>query len=1066
MNLDELAFSDGDIGVDADQLDFTEDILAGLGLDDSSLELSLDDDESIFEFDESLEEEGGLSSAILLREAKDIVVTFEPYLVKAREAYNGIFADKSTISQDEEIKYNVNPGEFPYMDSSVFVPFHKLLLDMVNDNRLAEISPVECAEVSIDQLKQATGWSPGINRDEYVTTFCKWYTKFRAIAEIKENVSPSHLSNFVSKDELLFAWKTYDTNTRAFVEVTNFFNDAAAMGSVAIVDHSQLGEATRLYMEEHRLRQLSVRDCQDLVLTYLSSDDVRSSLGLSQDEILAFSTGELFRRMMLFELTANLSYPGEFRNVDYADISGCVIALMAMVEAGSIAAELSCIIILMMLATKLTKNDEFRLNTFIEGVCRYMRAYLEQPETINPIFYGSVKQKDDSDYTLEYAVGDKSYSLDVNNILCEVIGNRRATYCIPFVKVDKSVGCVVCPPENLVTPMRQAVIGGQIPGAGEVCFKFTPTISWLTEHKILAEGQNELQVTEGVSISGKFNSLLQTLMAYDNKFDSDGTAVSPLIVKAGELTLYSVVAQGGPQSESAISVLGVLDSSNRVTHTGGLLVHDEQTGNIVATLNSVDGSLEDYTWKQGDYTEQFLAGPSDEEVTAPPLEMFVMPAIKHGCIEYLEQRKIVQGLCELASLDYNDERLEIQHIIARDLYHIVGVSDINALLATNILSAHLGLAGERKSVGASQYLENFNYESVQELVDILLGKPNMLSDRTGWDNSYLELLQDSAETMWFTVDNLCDKLDQLDFDILALQALSRGTVRFTEELEQYKALLCIPPIATRLYRLEDKMITLRVLNELGSQMRSLFSKWSVLYKVIGAPVSSATVDAINDLITAKMRVKDAAYIMALTKKVVAATYTQDDALAKYFILERNLYALLNLLEALEGKEDLYFRLLNSTGLSTIKGMTLQEFNHHVSTDAVVRVFNTYREEFLELVYAGLISEVSASGLTQVVEAYDLFETFGSGISGFIGNVSKLETPLDCDMRDLYTYGGSFIISYCPVVDQSAGEIDGGSGRDMMFLKSQSDFIYDYDLSVLREYELSDLRIMSEGEQGG
>lgn len=1040
----------------AESIELPQLLAENLGVDDP-VEVLFDDDElTLDEVADAESEDDGISAAVLVKSNVVVVDTMKTYAQRVREAL-GIFGTKQV--DVDRTKFVVNHSEFSYIPQDVFVAFYSILVDMACEPQYQGMSLEECAEESIELLYEATRWSPKLYRPEYLRGFCSWCGRFRKLAQVKPEISKSDISNLVSKQDLEISQTVFETNTIPFEALNNFFADSAASASLSELDVNALGAFANDYMATAGLKAFTVKDAYTAILSYFGSEDTRQALKLTQDELLELSNGELLRQLVLFELNSGFLYPTGIRGHNPSDISVMVKMLAGAIESGSIVAEIIYIIATMMLVTS---KDDFPKNMqiFLEGMCRFFLAFLEDPAFVNPVFYGHV-QHTESGYTLSYVVGEETHTISTKDLLCDVIGDKTSTYCIPKVFLDAATGHMVCPPPALVTPLRAIANGGRMKVTGAVCFRFSPTVNWLLANKILADEQRaqEAPVTDGLQSSS--NSLLQMLVSYDNKFDSVGT-VAPIILTAKGYTIYSA---GGRSDDGVRPIAVVMDSQNQPVATSGALVYDSDTGGVIASFTSLNGDIVEFVAANEEYQEQYLGTHLDQDVDEISLSDFIHPARKSHPVAYQEYRKAVQRLCGLAALDYSEELAAAQTIIARDLFYVVCVPSVDALLASRLVQVYLNYIEQRTNEGVQPALDPFNVPSLQELADIILGRPNEYSNFQGWNAEFSKVLITSGARLHFDVDDVCEKLDALDLDKLALQALSRGELRRAVKEETYKAFHFIPEIGSRLCVLEDKMVAIRVLETLGDQVVSVFSKKAFLCRAYTSQLMLENIDTIHSILVEKSRQKGLGFTLPLSREVLSAKQSPDAIVLKYFVLERNMYGLLSAMHTAGGEyESDYLRFLEELDLprsTEITELSVAEFNRLVGPDKVVALCTKYRARLQSILEVGLLNEIVSNNNLQLVKAYDLFNSFHDLIVGMNltgdDNVSFEGVATYAD--DFINYAGSLLVSYCPVIDSSAGDIDGGIDRVSAFIKTPKDFVYDTPVEYLRSRDLQDVRVI-------
>lgn len=1015
-----------------------------LVLDDEDIDLGLFEDED--------QDSSGISDSILLRTSVSVVDTLVPYAQRVREAVYAFGSKKSTVDHSQFV---IAHSEFSYMPRDVFVTFHQILLDIACRPENLDRDLEDCAEESIASLYEATRWSPQLNRPEYIQKFSEWCGRFRVLAQIRPEKSKSDITTLISEDNLKLAMKVFEINTTPFVQLNSFFQDAASMASQRGIADDVLGEFTHTYMARNNLRVFTVRDGYNAISEYLGSEETRNSLQLSQDEIIEFSSGELLRRLILFELNNGFLYPSGMRGKDPNNPKTVITMLDGAIKSGSVAAEIIYIIGVMLMHTD--KNNE-SVTRFLVGMSNFFMAFLDDPALVNPVFYGHVKHTDGG-YELSYAINDKTFEMVSPDVLCDVIGDKAGTKCIPKVLLDARNGFMICPPPQLVSPLRQLTIGGKNHVSGAMCYKFSPTVSWLMANHVLAEECVEEPQQTGNALQAVGGGLLQVLLSYDNKFDNDGHEVMPVVLSYNDYVIHAV---GGGKEDETLRICAVESGGSVIANTGTML-YDKDTGNVIVSFVDTSRQLHEFVAENGTYSEEYLGVQSDKEDHSLDLSDFIVPSKRSKVVEYRGYRNAVMNLCELAALDYEEELQEVQQVIARDLFYAVCIPNIDALVATRILQAYRKYAEARKEAGEVELIDPFNMPSFQELYDMVAGRPNAATSYKTWDAALEQIIAGTEQDACLDVDCVCEKLDCLDFDQLALQIVSRGELKREVRMDVYNAIRFIPEIGSRLCVLEDKMVTLRVLEILGDQVVSVFSKHLFLVNAYTSQVVRENVEIMSSILLEKSRKKGVDFALPLSKKVLSAENNPDSVIFKYFVLERNIYGLLSAMQTSGSKYSEETReFLTALGLDpdvVISEIGAAEFHKEVSRDTIVRFCNDQRDRLQHMVEEGLVNEVTVNKGMQLIKAYDLFNTFYDMVVGTMSSGPESTTGFVNYEQDFLKYAGSLVVSYAPITDSSAGDVDGGENRFAAFIKSPQDFWYDVPIDYLRPLELQDVRVI-------
>lgn len=1046
----ELSEDDGSIVLDSP-------IAEGLGVSDlDDLVLDMTDVEEELTLSDDEEE---LSDSILFKAGVDVSKTLTPYAQLVAEALTLAVDKEPTLGTDA---FAVNSSEFDYMPEDVFRVFNGLLIDMAIGEEWQAKSVNECAELSLEELYDVTHWAPQLNKPEYISCFVRWCNKFRKLSTTLKTAKKGGILELINIPELQDAAGFFTVNTKAFNILSDFLGDGTVV-TEGDIDPRSLGVLCQEYMERSNGKRFTVRDAYDCILGYLGSDELRSTLKLSQDELLEYSSGELIRRLLVFELTQSVVYPYGLKGKQSTDADAVLRFLSESNGSGSVACELLLMVMHIMLRYENYRHPGKTPQTYelCSALLMFFQAAIRDDAIINPMFYGYVKKAEgDNGFELAYAVADETLVVKSKDILCDVVGNKARTYCIPKIFKDSKHGYTVCPPSQLVTPMRSIAVSGRIPVTGEVSFKFTPTVSWLEANKILAQDSVTEDAPKSRGIAFVDNPLMETLLSYRNTFDDTGEEVLPVVVATKGYVLYSV---GRSKADEVLDIfLAEKSDSNDIVSRKGTMVMDKDTENLIVSLDTSNGQSEEFVSSKTEYAEEFLGVATDVSATEQDISDIVFPAVQAKPVEYQEYRKAVRSLCELSALDYKEELDAVQEAIARDLFSIVYVPAIDELVSSRILKAYDTYITGNINEGKEHPLDDFNLPSFSELADIIEGSKNPFAEYKTWDEGFAKKY-DVWKPNLLDVDAYCAMLDRLDFNVLALQILSRSEVRRTTDVRMYRALHGIPEIGSRLSRLEDKMVALRVLDLLGDQVQSVFSKRSYIGSAYSSQIVKDNINSVHTVLVEKSKRKDMDFTLSLSKKVLDCGGGADDVVLKYFILERNLYGLLDMLytspKEYEGKYTAFLEELGIPETTDFKAMSAAEFSELVPEKRVAEFFSGNNWEYMmELVERGLLREASGNNSFQVIKAFDLFNSFYDILVNTTRDVEEEDYS-----KDLYSYAGSLVVSYCPVVDISAGNIDGGSARTMEFVSSPDDFRYDAPIGYLAKYDIQDVRLAVEGQ---
>ena len=1023
-------------------------IVEGLGLGNiSDLELSgedfvIDDDE-ITLTDESSE---GLSDSLLLQNVIGIVETLGPYAMWLGNLMEAVTPSKASKESDE-IKYALSSSEFPFMPEDVFRVFHKILVDLSRGPEYQNVAPEELCTMSLQLLLDNTLWQPKLKLPEYTERFVRWCKKFRRIAIVDSGTVAHPLLQILDMEDIKEAYEVFDVNTRPFIHLNNGFADPAIFDSELIGDNI-LGDVAREYMANNKLRALTLRDGYAFIQSYLTSDATIAALKLTRDAALDLSTGELLRRMLVYELESGRIYSRSLVGDTGDDISTVINCLFELRDNGSVSAELILIAGFMM--TLASKQTNVEATGFLSGIKRFLRAYLAYPATVNPVCYEIVNAYKDH-YELSYADGDTTISVEAPSVLCSVVGTRENVYCIPKVVYDSKRGKVVCPPPTLCNNLNTVSLGGSIRVNGPVVFSYTPTISWMASLRILATDKQETEeVCSGV-LSGKADPMLQTLMNYDNNFDGSLGNAEACVAEFPEqgLVVYSVKGN----KDTGHTIACVTDMTGTVLATKGVLHMSDEDDDVVVQYSGRDGRSVDFVLNKGDINVTAMRAAITGSNVQDILPYFIMGANTSAVKDNSKYIASTQRLCEIAGFDYAEELRSAKLVIARDLFHIVGISKIDELLASRVFTVYRGYI---EQFGSNGVVDNFNKASVRELVDILEGRPNFLSDVQEWDTSLMNRVYEFFDRSKVTVQTVCNYLDSLDFNVLAMQGVSPVLLSCDAHMDAYNALCGIPAIGSRLEELEHKILVVHIFAQLRDAVVGLFSRHTALATELSAETTIQSIDAAALSVATKMKTRERPAVENVfsTCKKVMERGVYSNIVLKYLVLERNIYGLIKTMQTDDAQKAVASELLAELNITEEEFESLSdvEFRWKCSGSDASRLMQKFSTLIDEIVTTGILGEAASCVEMVTVKAFDLFNAYHDVVFA-----NRNYNAAELDVVDLCNYGASFVISYCPVYGGGANDIDGGSDRVAAYVTNQDDYYYDMPLGVLNEFAMVDLR---------
>lgn len=1053
---------------DSPEVIIPETIQGTFGIDSKDLDLSFDDDDLLLlddatdiEIDDS---DGLLSDAIILKTSESIVDTMSPYASSVRDAITLFKGRKRSTGLES---FLIPYSDFDFMPEDVFAIFCKQTKDIATDPAYSGKTIDELADISISELFSATRWSPQLMKPEYCAGFKRYCERIRAIAAITvQNVENGDITALLDYNNLVTSLRVFEVNTISFELISTLFEDAASMASTQPIDASTLGDIFHDYMTSEGITVLTVSDAYRAIGYYLSSQDVAEILHLSADEIIELKTGEIVRQILLYELDNEVIYPGVLRGckIGVGASYGALLKFMTdMVADGSIAA---AIFIAVGNCMSAVKGWTERVFLYLDGILGFFLAYLDNVALVRPVYYGQVTKELDG-FKLSYAVGDKTYEVKSDTVLCSVVGDKSGARCIPRVLVDARNGYAVCPPPTLVRPLQDFTRGGRTKVLGNMCYKFVPTITWLAENQVLATDDTESSAIVGDAMRSEGASLIQILLNYKGEFDDDFSKIVPVTVEVGDKTVYAIVS--GDNSESG-RICCVKDAMNIMAYDG-VIVRDCETDAVILRYTDTSGTIREEVCNKGEYSEKSGITTETDVDSGLNLSDFVFTATNAKVIDIESYCKAVRWLCEMCALDYEEELESAEEVVAREFFYVAKVASIDSLVASRIMSVYPGYAERRagdistSEISDKGVLDTMSLQSLQELFDIVHGRPNELSGidlETAIDDSNKIVSSVLQMLPRVTVDSVCDLLDKLDFDRLALWMVSPTQVQREPQRNMLRALHQIPEIGSRLHLLEHRLIVMKVMSLIGDEARVLFSRESFIVGAYNTPVDSSNIAEANAYLRDKSKKKDLTFALPLCRNVLSAKALSGLSSFKYYVLERNIYGLLSDAQ-LEHvcPEHAIKDMLEDLGFNScaeIQAMSKEEFDKLVDKYNVVRFANKFRDVLLNILYDGLANEVTSGDHIQIVKAYDLFNSYYDLLLPVVLDEQD-SNHNDSSADEFIKYAGSLVISYVPVVSPSADELDGGEvDRYMQFVKAPEDYYYDVSLDCLDGIELEDVRV--------
>lgn len=969
----------------------------------------------------------------------------------------------------------------PDVRQLVFGVFGAILRDLVTMPEYAKLDEGSAYQEMVSELYKELHWTPNIHDAELRAIFGNYYQRNKKLAQFKEFSDRQNITDLVDLDRITVAEEIYNINSLPFDIVTKFFNDSKLLNPRATV---KLEEHT-FFLSDLRPNKtrggISHKEVADTIVAYLTSDETLQMLHLSEDARAEFTIGEFLRRFVLQELKDGTFYPMSMHKLmtpNYSQqlLSQLYNSLMDAQRRESFAAEILCLI-LELIADNTMKDDglEEYFYPFVVGIASYLSAFVNNAAMINPVFYsyiGQVESYDNShaEYELAFANGDETVTFRSPDILCDVIGDNASVNHIFYTHIDTERGVVVCPPPEVKDNIYKATVTGRMNVNGTVAYKFTPTFSWMSTLSIASFNEVEDKTSHSLVVGKNASTLLNTLLNYDNNFDISGEEAVVLTVDAPEVCSFIGVKMPG-QETTRICQLNVDGDSSVVSGDNSVCIIDEDKSMIVRYWDArenaeqvlvIDG--DSYTVEQSNIT----TGPSSTSKNA----LIDIGSLFPGSLDldwdenapYL--REVAKHICMLNALDYDAELRRVRRIIIRDLAHVIGLSSLDQMLGVVAMRYFLSLVKEKDFD-----VDRLNFTTLKELADLTFGKPNLLSQQTSFTPdmvSELEKQMQHVEQTEASMSKVLKKLQGLDLHTLALQGNSRNELSQETEDILYYAMHYIPGIHACLRSLEDQMILVRALVEVGPDIAPVLRKNSAMLAAYNSVCTKDSILSVENALKKGMRIKEVPPCLSITKDILFNTLPENFTILKYFMLERNAYGVLTELEEAFSRgvtqyQDIYNELKRRVGLESIESignLSEADFYQRVPRHVIRAAFVDLGDEEINIILDGLITESSLSMDIQAVKCYDMFSAYGRYMFG----VSTEQLEDFANTKDFETafnrYVGSFALSYAVVVGEASGEIDGGSDRYTAYLRNRRDYHTFLDLSAFDEYTLQDLRLVA------
>lgn len=877
---------------------------------------------------------------------------------------------------------------------------------------------------------------------------------------------------------------------------------------------------------------ITVGTLLDCINYTLSFQNMSSTLHLSQDDVTSLSIGELLRRYLLLEkneeifdmslfnpmelfpqITSTTSTDFERVNVQFSsDAQARMYQLMPLYNflrapfyregrdsvrchTDSIVHEiLYYIYVVMELGVDDRKEETRACLEYLMLLTPFMISLMLNAPYVHPVLYYTPNPVPgtDNEFELNYYIDGRYYSVREDGLLINVVGDQRSAYLIPFVSVvdrnshnitslDTSEGddvrascppCVVMPLHQLFTDLQVATKSAgaaskkmKIDGVTEYCY--TPSLAWVVSRSYSSQQDVDDALEGDVHPSRTSNPLLNTLLNYTNSFAPEAVPVVAgiALMDNGLSALY--VKQGMSTAGGDARLISVVQGDS-VLSTKGTLGFDENDGALVmryftGTANEEQGQT--VIADQGTYEVSELKTAAQQAKVMPPVESYVElgPGGNNDYSSRAELRAINQRLCALNALQYEEELAEVRKIIMRDLKNVAVTYHMDTLLAYKLIGEYEAITPEGTD------MEGVNFNSLKALVHIVLGPEPLVDNYDTWCEECRPVFDKVRKAGEITVSDLCIYLDQFDSSVIALQGLSNSETSNVMDPSRYMALHALPGVHSRLRDLEERMLLLRILNEIGSDIEPVLRKRSPMLTAYSDVTTADTLDEVESSLKSGMKGGKQFDAFPLTRKVLNAEVGGSTPILKYFALERNVHGIMATAVCSEDpqEQEIYQRFYEGLGLGAAGMPRVLQMDEHAFMNAPFAISletacSRNRGLLLRLIERGLLADTSARISIYVLKAFDLLCTYGAELFGM--KTPEMHDKCYEDYGDVteylpyfYTYVGSFLVSYCPLQDEAISGEASDADRAITYRSGVGGFVHSTDMTKFSEYDITDMR---------
>lgn len=871
------------------------------------------------------------------------------------------------------------------------------------------------------------------------------------------------------------------------------------------------------------VRDMTVGDLIACVEYTLSQENMMSTLHLSLDEVTGMSNGELLRRYVLLEkeeglfdtslLNVSEVFPEVYRrdtpmlercNVQFPEvdaesandlvryISPAYLFLRAPFfranknqqpegYTDSITHELLYYIYLILQNGKSrTMLGEGSWTDYLMTITKFLVSMSIDSPYINPVMYYTPSPIPDSDNCeLNFSVNGHYFSADADGFLVTVVGDNSHAYMIPQVKAitletkearcteqDKNITvppCVIIPLNRLYQDLAETIrTSGQATSKSRLDssteYVYTPSMPWVVSHSYSSQQDMDSSIVPEAVSNRVSNPLLNMLMNYTNSFDQSTMDVVPgqVVMQDGKIAMF--LREGNKLDTTFVGLI----QGEELLAQEGTLGFDEDGSVIMQYFGEHDTDGTTLMLKQGEYEASTLQFEHSKGSGLPkPSDFF---EFKEGAeIGSTARRQLVainRRLCKLSALDYDEELEEVRTIIARDLSFVIPVSKIDAILSTRLVADFEAYVKETGS------LELTNFESLKELSKIILGDTSILANRREWSDDCMQVFEDIHKCTSNNIAYMLKLFDLFDINVIALQAVSNSCTANELDMKRYMAAHCIPGMHQRLRDLEERMVLLRILQEIGTDVAPILRRKSPMLTAYTKITTAAKLDDVENLLKSGMKGGRKFDAMPLTRKVLSSEIGGSTPILKYFALERNIHGIMSTAICSDDEQEraLYNKLyhclgLDADGMPDVTQLEEKAFQKAPFAVSIYEACEENRGDLLKLIERGLLADTSARIDIRVIKAFDLFVSYGDALFDIAFDSPECEDFSNVSeyLDDFYTYVGSFCVGFCLVTEDSLNTVDGSMGRVIAFREEPSGFAKSDLLTPLAGYDLFELR---------